>query len=209
MDQQVVASLSQRRIDTYAVIAGPDMMRVSALYVWNARISATFFLPLQCAEVCFRNRVAAALCESYSSEWWRDEALLNTFSPETLETLTKTLERIEGRGQAIDSDQLTASLTFGFWVTLLKGKYNPPVWSQQLRRQFPALPKDINRELLRQLAQSVLQLRNRISHHEPLIRLDLPAKHSQVLRLLEWMCPATHGWLQPHLTFDQVDSERP
>lgn len=209
MEPLVVESLSPKRIEAYVLAADGDLEPASALHVWSARDSASFFLPLQCAEVCFRNKVAAAIAASYSTPWWLDPRLHETFSPGPLETLLKTLERIERRGQVTGSDQVTASVTFGFWVTLLKGVYSPPVWSRQLRQQFPDLPQGASREKLRQLAQTVLHLRSRISHHEPVVRLDLPTKHDEVTRLIAWMCPATHDWLQPHLTFDQVFRERP
>ncbi len=209
MDVKVIASLSARRFATYEKAARGDQVRAGALYIWNARIAASFFLPLQCAEVCCRNRVAAGIAECFGPAWWDDPTFRSHLNNKTATKLDAEVGRLTGQNQQLDGDQIIASLSFGFWVHMLTGAYNAPIWSRQLRKQFPSLPPEVNREQLLKQANTALKLRNRISHHEPVIGLNLQAQHHEVLKLINWMCPATHGWLQPHLTFDQVYSERP
>ena len=209
MDVHVINSLSERRLSTYERATNGDRYRASILYIWNARVAAAFFLPLQCAEVCLRNRVAAGIAECYGPEWWDEPTFRSGLNGKTISNLDTEVGRLAGQKQRVDGDQVIASLSFGFWVYMLTGSFNIPIWSRQLRKQFPSLPPVVNREQLRKQADAALKLRNRISHHEPIIGLDLPAKHDEVIRLIAWMCPATHDWLQPHLTFDQVFRERP
>lgn len=209
MDDKVVNSLSQRRFSTYERAADSDRIRASTLYIWNARIAATFFLPLQFAEVCLRNRVAAGIADSFGQRWWEAPAFKLHLNAKTISKLEAEVGRLTSQLQRLDGDHVIASLSFGFWVNILTGGFNAPIWSRQLRKQFPSLPPEVNRKQLWRHADAALKLRNRISHHEPIIGLDLKARHHDVLTLINWMCPATHDWLQPHLTFDQVYSERP
>jgi hypothetical protein len=61
MPQPVIDTMSQRRFETYLQAAGHDRDRAVALYVWNAKIGASFHIPIQAAEVALRNRVNHAL----------------------------------------------------------------------------------------------------------------------------------------------------
>jgi hypothetical protein len=46
-------------------------------------------------------------------------------------------------------------------------------------------------------------------HHEPLIGRDSLADFSNLMVLLEWICPAKEEWIRPHCRVPQIVRERP
>jgi hypothetical protein len=66
-----------------------------------------------------------------------------------------------------------AKQTFGFWVALLHRQYNPVIWSKHLRSVFKEPPTNKSLSDLETAVRRIAQLRNRISHHEPIFRADL------------------------------------
>jgi hypothetical protein len=46
--------------------------------------------------------------------------------------------------------------------------------------------------------RKVVTLRNRISHHEPLIGRDNLSNFSNLMTLMEWICPEKAAWIRPH-----------
>ena len=108
------------------------------------------------------------------------------------------IRRIERKGLPLITAQVVAGLSFGFWVGLLQPKYNPEVWSSQLRGAFPHLPADETRVTLFKYAGDVATLRNRISHHEPIFKRDLLSDFGELMKLLAWICPETGKWIRPH-----------
>lgn len=104
---------------------------------------------------------------------------------------------------------MVATLSFGFWDSMLAGRYNPLLWSRHLATSFPDLPRGVDRDALKRRSSAVLNLRNRISHHEPLIRLDLRQQDDDILDMVAWICPQTRIWMEPHLTLPGVLSSRP
>jgi len=190
--------ISEERLGTYLTAAGFDVDRALNLYVWNAQIGEAFHLPIQAVEVGLRNRVAAALTAEFGSEWWKARVLLGIFDDDRRSDIELVLRRIRNRKQPFVPGQIVAGLSFGFWVGMLQPRYNPRVWSRQLRLVFPALPRDRNRGSLATSAGRAAWLRNRIWHHEPIIKLDLSAEYGRVMTLLEWISPEKALWLKPH-----------
>lgn len=119
------------------------------------------------------------------------------------------LRRIRNRKQVENDGQVIAGLSFGFWVAMLQPRYNPAVWSAQLRSTFPSFPKEKGRKTLAQKVSNVVWLRNRIWHHEPIIKLDLSARHSEVLELLGWLSPEKAAWIRPYCRVPLLLREKP
>ena len=71
MPQRIV-TLSQQRFDTYIKAAGHNQPRAFALYVWNAKIGASFHILVQAIEVALRNKVNHALVAEFGADWWSE-----------------------------------------------------------------------------------------------------------------------------------------
>jgi hypothetical protein len=181
-------ALSSPRFGRYLSAAGGDVDDALRLYQWNIDVSSAFYSPLHWLEVGLRNGLHDRLRGRYGrADWWA-EAPLDANG-------TRAVKRAEGklarRKEAkAGPDDLVTELSFGFWVSLLsRGKaYDRLFWVPVLHRAFPhysgsrqALHADLNR---------MLNLRNRIMHHEPIFHLALPAHRQTIYDLLGYLSPA-------------------
>ncbi|MFJ6134377.1 hypothetical protein [Kitasatospora sp. NPDC092286] len=86
------------------------------------------------------------------------------------------------RHRQVTADDVVAELSFGFWVKLLSGRHARTFWVPALHRAFPS---DIGRrDDLHRRFVTMMRLRNRISHHEPIHHRHLEAGHATLHHLL-------------------------
>lgn len=205
----ILAAISKDRFRTYLNAAGHDIDRALRLYLWNAKLGEAFHIPIQAVEVSLRNCVNIALSNVYTANWWECKNLFDLLDEERKGDLATVFRRIRNRQQALYTGEVVAGLSFGFWVGMLDGRYNPPLWGGQLRTAFPHLPIGRSRKSLHTSVRGVATLRNRISHHEPLIGRDTLADFSNLMTLLEWISPAKASWIRAHCRVPQIVRERP
>jgi hypothetical protein len=205
----VIRTLSVDRFDTYLKAAGHDIDRAIRLYVWNAQIGSSFHIPIQAVEVALRNTINNALVAKFGADWWRNQAFTKLFDRERRTDMDMVIRRIQRKGLPLITAQIVAGLSFGFWVGLLQPKYNPDVWSSQLRVAFPHLPATETRVTLFKYAGDVATLRNRISHHEPIFKRDLLTDFGELMKLLAWICPDTSSWIRPHCQVPALMRSKP
>jgi hypothetical protein len=208
-NESLLAAISLDRFNTYLSAAGHDQDRALNLYLWNARLGEAFHTPIQAAEVALRNRINFALSNVYTPNWWECANLWKILDEDRKGDLSVVLNRIRNREQELCTGQIVAGLSFGFWVGILDGRYNPPIWGGQLRTAFPSLPQGRSRKSLHETVRKVASLRNRISHHEPLIGRDSLTDFSNLMALIDWICPEKAAWIRPHCRVPQIVRERP
>lgn len=201
--------ISDERLGTYLTAAGFDVDRALKLYVWNAQVGEAFHLPIQAVEVALRNRVSMALSAQFGEEWWKKQPLLEALDDGRRTDIEVVLRRIRDRKQPFVPGQVVAGLSFGFWVGMLQRRYHPAIWSTQLRAAFPDLPMNRNRGSLATAASRTAWLRNRIWHHEPIIKLDLSAEYGTVMTLLTWITPAKANWIRPYCRVPVLLRQKP
>jgi hypothetical protein len=105
--------------------------------------------------------------------------------------------------------QITPSLTFGFWIALLKRDYNATIWDAHASTVFAYLPADMTMKDVGAVGQTIKDLRNRIFHQEPLLAHDLSAQYAAILNMIEWICPETKQWVRRHTSVPQTIRSRP
>lgn len=201
--------ISIERFSTYMTAAGHDEARALQFYVWNAELGEAFHTPIQAVEVGLRNSVNHALQSVYGPDWWQDKRLLGILDGDRRSDLDLVKRRIHNRKLKLGTGQVVAGLSFGFWVGMLQPRYNPPIWGGQLRAAFPHLPANETRGSVAGKAHEIAYLRNRISHHEPIIKRNVSADFKNLMTLLKWMCPATHDWIRPYCRVPDVMRRKP
>ncbi|MFG1243301.1 Abi family protein [Xanthobacter sp. V7C-4] len=208
MPQRIV-TLSLQRFDTYVIAAGHNQQRAFALYVWNAQIGASFHILIQAIEVALRNRVNHALVSEFGADWWDDATFLATIDRNRVADLDAVKRRLANKGMALETNQIVASLSFGFWVGMLHSSYNPPIWSKHFRSTFTNVPKGVNRYILFTGCGKIASFRNRVSHHEPLIKHNISQEYSDMFQMLDWLCPDTSVWIRKNCTVQSVMRQKP
>ncbi|MGH3440229.1 MAG: hypothetical protein ACRDRN_27775 [Sciscionella sp.] len=188
--------LSAPRYAVYLAAATGETERALALYEWNSQLSAALLRDLAHLEVGLRN----AYDEAFSTSWpgalhWTgvgDEV----FAPlhrsrngrridvnrKPRDTLQRALRAAGGKGAP--PGKVIAELPFGFWRYLSSAAHEKTLWVPCLHRAFPP---GIDRRDIDRPAGRLHQLRNRVAHHEPLLR-------TKVATHLEDLC-----WLATHI----------
>ena len=113
------------------------------------------------------------------------------------------------RRLALCTDQVVAGLSFGFWTAMIQKRYHPAIWSKHLRTAFPHLPPGRSRKSLATRARDVSTLRNRIWHHEPLVKRNVSQDYADVMEMLGWLCLAKAEWVRPHCRVPALLREKP
>lgn len=206
---RIIDTMSHPRFSTYLYASGQNRDRALLLYIWNAKLGASFHPPIQAAEVALRNRVNHALVAEFGADWWSDARFGALIDRERNADLTTVKTRIRRRGLQLDTDQVVAGLSFGFWVGMLQPRYNPAIWGTHLRTSFPHLPGNRDRHALFKRGGEIAALRNRISHHEPLLKADAMRCYSEIIEFLRWLCPITADWVRPHCEVAKIVRQKP
>lgn len=144
-------------------------------YIYNIKLSETFYPALSLLEVALRNRICNAVEKLLCKDWLVKELNnQNILGDKEYTKLIETANKIKKSGKQITNDRLISELTFGFWVHLCTKSYRPKLWDKKgfFEEVFPNYN---NTGHLRQIAPiqndllSILRVRNRIFHHEIII----------------------------------------
>ncbi|MEV7778033.1 hypothetical protein [Kitasatospora sp. NPDC088351] len=136
---------------------------------------------LHCLEVTLRNALHAALRREHGRPDWWSAAPLDTDGDRLVSEARRKCER-RIRHRQVTADDVVAELSFGFWVKLLSGRHARTFWVPALHRAFPS---DIGRrDDLHRRFVTMMRLRNRTSHHEPIHHRHLEAGHATLHHLL-------------------------
>ncbi len=206
---RIIRSASPERLYTYMYAVGHDRQRATRLYIWNAKLGEAFHIAIQAVEVSLRNSIGRTLLAEYGDRWWTDLRYLALLDHDRHQDLELVQRRIANRRLDQVHGQIVAGLSFGFWVGMLQGRYNPSIWSGHLRSTFPHLPPEKGRKSLAKAVSQIATLRNRISHHEPLLKRDPLQDYALVMETLRWICRDTADWIAPHCRVPEIVRQRP
>ena len=209
VNHSVIATISPERFGSYLKAAGHDQVVAFELYVWNAHMGEAFYTPLQAAEIALRNRIDICLRANFGEHWWRSEAFLLLIAADKRRAIRTVEKRVLKRELPLVTAQIVAGLSFGFWIEVLKPHFAIVSWNETFSEIFPHVPGGESQETLLEKVISIVELRNRISHHEPIFQRDLSKDYATVMTLLKWMCPSTHDWIKPHCRVPAVLRQKP
>jgi hypothetical protein len=224
--------LSRPRFAVYLSAASQDVGRALALYEWNATVSAAFLHDLAHLEVGLRNAYDVAICRGSrpgQPHWIHDSARLfppvikrarngvryyaNQINRDQIAraTLEASSMRRRGRSSSLASlppspGKVIAELMFGFWRYLSTAAQHHALWIPYLHYAFPAGTRrdDVDRPIGR-----LHDLRNRVAHHEPLLRQDLAARHHDLLTVAGLISTQLRDYISDHSAFPRLMSARP
>ena len=197
MSAALESIISPSRLTAFLAESHGDLTHALELYAWNMKLSASFMPLLSSAEIALRNLIVAQVVGTYGSTWWNHSQLLALLGKKGKGIVKRAENKILERGHAVVSDRITAELTFGFWKNMLLPKYATPLWSQ-LTTSFPHFPAGKTQADLYTACERVCDLRNRISHHEPIFQRNVSQDYSDCLTLIDWLSPDKAAWIRPH-----------
>ena len=205
-------ALSNPRLDAYRAHSSEDELDIVARYAWNMALGASLYVPLHLLEVTLRNALHTAITHHHggNERWFQ---LRHAFHAEkTWDIVNQVLNKTPNLSAPDAPGRVVAALDFGFWTTLLTSGYGRPpsvtlhwrpLWPQLVPLVFPHYPAVAgtrrDREILAERFDNIWQLRNRVSHHEPIWkgrpgplgapRVELAQQYDEVIEALGWINP--------------------
>jgi hypothetical protein len=193
--------LSEPRFKTYSDATGGDEGRAFDLYVWNGRLAASILRDLGDLEVLIRNRFNRAVADHRPGPHWlldpqspiRVEKLRRSRSGELRDANRTTRDKVEqaireAGGPNATPGKVIAELMFGFWLAMTRRALETEMWTPYFSRAF--LRPRPERRAVEARMQKLNELRNRVAHHEHLLRTDVAQHHASLLELAGWLSPA-------------------
>lgn len=206
-----IGSLSHARMARYIKDCGGNLRQAIDLYYYNAKLSQALYMNIQIWEITLRNRLNAFLCWKYGQAWPHDEArAVRALQRNDKERLKETKSRLKlpKGAKVLPTDAIVADLSAGFWVSLLTKSYDVPfVWRHNLARVFPHQPA-LTRQSASEICAGLLDLRNRIAHHEPVYHLKLEERRAELKAQIAAMCSANSAYADHACSFETHWKER-
>lgn len=206
-------TISPARLSTYRRLSGGDTVNAIRFYYWNMALGQSLHIPIQSLEVALRNTISIAISDLFGQNWYlqaRFKTILTPWAERTLNTAVAQANKESRRKRKplVEGDVI-ANLSFGFWGELLAPRYNKHIWKKRLNTAFPCLPATKNSQDIYNSVHKIIKLRNRISHHEPIIGGRLNSLYDSMLEITGWICADTRDWVEHHCDFGTVYSNRP
>ena len=189
--------LSIQRLSKYRRKSDTDPNKESLeRYKWNIKLSQSIYPDLAILEVSLRNHIVEAFDKKYGNNWLSETShILGNWQKEEIE---KAKKKLDDKKKPKNRPDVIAALTFGFWVYLFSHNYKSLYSDGSLIKEI--FPNMIGRQLrydeLFKILSSILDLRNRIFHHEPIFQWkDLLQKKLYILNILDWLDPKIYQHL--------------
>ena len=198
-----VVAISSDRFRSYYPAGSQSECEALGNYAWNIALCESLYPALNSIEVALRNGIHGAATAKFGNASWFNSRL-KELENNRLQTLYRKFNRL-GLTSPTAGD-LVAELSLGFWVDLLKGRYEQILWPLLLPVVFPyATKRQRSRERMYQRLTKIRRLRNRVFHHEPIWYLtDLEQQHGLILESIGWISPAMLTMTQMLDRFDSV-----
>jgi len=194
-------ALSPARFETFEIASaaneggGPSAVD---LYGWNAQVAAALFMPLHICEVVLRNAIADALEQAYGSKWPWSQGFERSLRDPASEWSPRR-ELVGVRRRFRNPSQVIPELKFAFWQDMMTQRHDRRLWDSGIHLVFPNLDSRVSTSQLRHGIyldiKTLRELRNRIAHHEPILKRDLMDDYQRMVRLVERRCSTTSGWM--------------
>lgn len=204
--EQAVAWLSQHRYEKYLALASGDHLLAMEIYAWNSELSSAILRDLAHVEVAVRNAFDAQLAPDFPG--WAAEP-----EPGWLH-LENGTQRVRLRQRRLNSDGLKllhsaqrdigaaathgivmARLSFGFWQFLITPRAREStLWTPYLHKAFP---RGTARADVAKFLESVVSLRNRLAHLEPVASAStsVTSRLADMNSLFMLVSPEVHDWI--------------
>lgn len=207
-ESKLESALSKERLDTYREILPPNtsFIELIGLYNANTAISEALMGSIQIMEISVRNSIHRKLAKDYGVEWYIGNKIgLDKAGNQLVQRLKNRYQSVPkfASSEAL-SQKIISELTLGFWTNLFRRQYEDPLWRKTLRSAFPHVGGPLTRGQVYQYLDKIRRLRNRISHHEQILRYDLNIYYNNIIDMVSWVSPVMAIWLSHHNRFYEV-----
>ncbi len=208
-----IAAISKPRLTRYLQTTAGDEREALQLYHWNSQLSQALYLPLQSWEIVLRNKINSFFTYKYNTaKWHENPQALRNFNRNDRRRLEETVDRLTRDMAPLlpTNDQIVADLSAGFWVSQFGSDYAAQYgWRNNLKYRIFTNDHAIGREFADAACNGLLELGNRVAHHEPIYHFDLASLRGDLDVLLIGMCGATANYMASACSFEAIWNARP
>lgn len=204
--------LTGERLGSYLAWSHQDLKHAFALYEWNLIASAAVMMTTGMVEVVVRNAMDGAMQDLAAARGWSswfDSAPLDARGRADITKARQRATRFGARPEV--HGKVVAELSLGFWRYLAASRYLTTLWTPALYGAFAQGPADklqCQRRVDRNL-QTLLLVRNRAAHHEPIHRRDLGRDLETAIEVTKWVDPRVGEWVRDLSTLAAVIAAKP
>jgi hypothetical protein len=197
--KEIENCLSSDRFSTYILLANGNKEEAVKFYLKNMRLSEILFSTIHIVEVVLRNMIHNCFKAKWGESWYQIEKSIVQGKEQIV--LKETINQFNTK-DVLKSGDIIAALRFGFWTALFGRKYEE-TWRHYLRHIFKTNDKPLMRKQILALLQDLRKLRNRIAHHECLLKMDLIQHYEDSLQLIQLLSPVMALWIRQHKPFEE------
>ena len=209
---EIVRTISQPRLSRYMPAANNDLRYALRLYVWNARICESFYLPCQIAEVAIRNAISNALTVHFKSDEWYNKGSFKCQLPKrSVDELECVINRKRSdHGLQLTNNHVISGIHFGFWAQLLTKNFEKTgVWPNKISMAFPNAQKTITRQILYDKVERIRWFRNRVAHHYAVFDKGSMSVYADIIEVIGWCSGSTRLFVEHFSKVSQTINARP
>ena len=232
----VIEALSAARMYPYLERCNGNRKAALNLYRWHGELTAAVQTVLGNTEVVLRNAIDQQLQVWNQAQipgtnsWLLQEPaapLRSLSAAKRREALRRAKAQADSRpidhhryGQEVTHNDVLAQIMFGMWRDLLPNHLpgaNPRLraninrarlWNEALRHAFPHI-EDVHGEVTFWRVAHLHRLRNRVSHVEPLLNVDVKTQIQEAFDLVASINPVVADWLTGISQVSAVMARRP
>ena len=169
-------------------------------------------MPLQTWEVVLRNKLNDFFVFKYGRAWPKNATAIRNFGGNDRRRLSETIERLESNLSPafVTTDKIVSDLSAGFWVSQFGARYEIPyTWRNNLKHRIFTNDHSITRTAAEDICDRLLDLRNRVAHHEPIFHLPLDQWRSELDMVLNAMCQSSGRYMASACSFSEIWNDKP
>lgn len=234
--ETIINALGKARMEPYLLASQDHRKNALSLYEWNIEMSASIQKTLGITEVFLRNAIDAQLQKWNNNELGSERSWLLEEPASPLRSLTQgkrksALGRAQNaadrrhpthprHGQPITHDDVLAHTMFGMWKDLLpnhatnadpaktENLNRERLWNEAIKNAFPC-EDDPHGEKTYWRVVHLHSLRNRVSHMDSLLNIDILDYIQNSFQLLGSINPALRDWVTSTSTVRATYKKRP
>lgn len=216
-EQEFIDIISVERLKSYKLSEQNDFSILFEKYIYNIKISEAFYPILAMLEIALRNKIHNAIDKFIKHDW----LLLELQSQSLLfdneyKILLDSAKKIKFKNKKLTNGALITELSFGFWVNLCKKAYKTIIWDKKgvFDFVFPyfSIGKEMDRtKFIASDLKTILQLRNRIFHHETIInhKIGVENCYDSIEKLLSYISKEYLDLLNNISRFKDITKQKP
>ena len=218
---KITELISCERLNSYRYDMNDDLSTIYRRYLYNLKISESFYPIISVLEIALRNRLFNGVSMLKGDNWLVNEInTQNVLSKNERDILIAANNKLFYKHKGnVTSGMLIAELTFGFWVNLCKKSYKNSLWDkpkffQSVFPDFDLVFSTTNLDktkVIFPLLKDILRLRNRLFHHEIIInnKQGIDNCYDTIYKVLLAVSEEYAYFFSPIFRFEDVIKQKP